>query len=159
MVYTSVIELLETSGLPFRVHEHAPVTTIDQAHRMVPHLTRNLLKTVVFRIKDAEWILAAVAGNGRIHYKRLADAMRVKRTDLRSIAPEQVESELGFEIGGVGPFPIRGDIRVVFDQTVARLGTIFCGSGKNTRTIEMKSADLILLTGGRIHPIVREPEE
>lgn len=69
MVYKKVIEMLEQSGFPYAVHEHAPVTTVDEAHQMVPHLTHNLLKTVVFRIKDAHWILAAVTGNVRIHLK------------------------------------------------------------------------------------------
>jgi Cys-tRNA(Pro)/Cys-tRNA(Cys) deacylase len=155
MVYTKVIDMLEKSGFPYAVHEHTPVTTVDEAHQKVPHLTRNLLKTVVFRIKDAQWILAAVTGNVRIHYKRLADAMAVKRRDLRSISPEQVESELGFQIGGVGPFPVRRDIRVVFDQTLAPLDTVFCGSGKNTRTIEMRCDDLIALADGRVYPIIK----
>ena len=127
MVYTKVIEMLKESGFPYTVHEHTPVTTVDEAHQKVPHLTHNLLKTVVFRIKDAHWILAAVTGNVRIHYKKLADAMGVKRKDLRSIAPEQVEADLGFEIGGVGPFPVREDIRVVFDQTLAPMDHVFCG--------------------------------
>jgi Cys-tRNA(Pro)/Cys-tRNA(Cys) deacylase len=155
MIYANIIAMLKQSGCSFNVHEHAPVTTIDQARQKVPHLTTNLLKTIVFRIKEADWILAAVAGDGRIHYKKLADALKVKRRDLRSIAPDQVESELGFEIGGVGPFPFREDIRVVFDETVATLGNVFCGSGKNTRTIEMKSSDLIDLASGRVYPIVK----
>jgi Cys-tRNA(Pro)/Cys-tRNA(Cys) deacylase len=155
MVYTKVIDMLKESGFTYTVHEHTPVTTVDEAHQKVPHLTHNLLKTVVFRIKDAHWILAAVTGNVRIHYKKLADAMGVKRKDLRSIAPEQVESELGFEIGGVGPFPVREDIRVVFDETLAPLDHVFCGSGKNTRTIEMKSADLIELAKARVYPITK----
>ena len=155
MVYAKVIDMLKQSGCPYTVHAHTPVTTVDEAHQKVPHLTHNLLKTVVFRIKDADWILAAVTGTVRIHYKKLADAMAVKRKDLRSIAPEQVEAELGFELGGVGPFPVRDDIRVVFDQTLAPLGNIFCGSGKNTRTIEMKSADLIKLANGRVYPIIK----
>jgi Cys-tRNA(Pro)/Cys-tRNA(Cys) deacylase len=155
VVFTKVIEMLEQSGFPYAVHEHAPVITVDEAHLKVPHLTHNLLKTVVFRIKDAHWILAVVTGNVRIHYKKLADAMDVKRRDLRSISPEQVEAELGFQIGGVGPFPVREDIRVVFDQTLAPLGNVFCGSGRNTRTIEMKSADLIQLAKGRVYPIIK----
>lgn len=155
MVYTKIIDMLKNSGFAYTVHEHTPVTTVDEAHQKVPHLTHNLLKTVVFRIKDAHWILAAVTGNVRIHYKKLADAMGVKRKDLRSIAPEQVESELGFEIGGVGPFPVSEDIRVVFDETLAPLDNVFCGSGKNTRTIEMKSADLIRLAKARVFPITK----
>jgi Cys-tRNA(Pro)/Cys-tRNA(Cys) deacylase len=153
MVYNKIIQLLEQSGATFQVHAHPAVTTIEEAHRKVPHLTRNLLKTVVFKIKDANWILAAVNGNDRIHYKKLADALDVKRTQLRSIAPDQVESELGFDVGGVGPFPVRKDIRVVFDSSVAQLGRVFCGSGENIHTIEIEITDLIEISNGRVYPI------
>jgi Cys-tRNA(Pro)/Cys-tRNA(Cys) deacylase len=147
--------LLEESGASYCIHRHEPVTSIAEAHRTVPHLTHNLLKTVVFRIKNANWILAAVNGKTRIHYKKLADAVGVKRRELRSISPGQVESELGFEIGGVGPFPIRTDVRVVFDESVGQTGSVFCGSGRNTRTVEMDVADLIALAGGRIHSLCK----
>jgi Cys-tRNA(Pro)/Cys-tRNA(Cys) deacylase len=153
MVYSKIIQLLEQSGAAYQVHAHPSVTTIEDARRTVPHLTRNLLKTVVFKIKDANWILAAVNGNDRIHYKKLADALHVKRTKLRSIAPAQVESELGFEVGGVGPFPVRNDIRVVFDARVAQLGRVFCGSGTNERTVEIEITDLMEIANGRVYPI------
>ncbi len=153
MVYPLVIQLLERSGAAFHLHDHVPVTTIAEANRKVPHLTHNLLKTVVFRIKDADWILAAVHGGDRIDYKKLADALGVKRSHLRAVAPDQVAAALGFEVGGVGPFPVRSDIRVVFDAALRELANVFCGSGKRTVTVEIKAADLMALTGGMIHPI------
>lgn len=157
MVYETVIQMLARSGFAFKIHEHQPVTTIAEANQKVPHLTHNLIKTVVFRIKDADWVLAAASGSARIHYKKLGDALGVKRTTLRSIAPDQVESELGFEIGGVGPFPVRPDVYVIFDERLRHVGNVFCGSGRNTRTIEMDVADLIAVSGGAIHPILKDP--
>lgn len=148
--------MLAASGAPYRLHVHPAVTTVDEAFLKAPHLTRNLLKTIVFRIKDGDWILAAVAADARIHYKRLADAMALNRKALRSIAPQAVESELGFPIGGVGPFPVRTDIRVVFDAGLQDLGTVFCGSGRNTETVEMDIGDLIRVARGRVYPIVRQ---
>ena len=56
MIYAKVIQLLEQSGATFHIHEHPPVTTIDEARQKVPHLTHNLLTTVVFRIKDSDVI-------------------------------------------------------------------------------------------------------
>jgi len=155
MIYHNVIHMLEQSGAAFHIHEHPPVTTIEEARQKVPHLTRNLLKTVVFRIKDSDWVLAAVNGSARIHYKKLADALGVKRTALRSISPDQVASELGFEVGGVGPFRVSQDVRVVFDAPVAQLEHIFCGSGRNTLTVEMMASDLIALSGGCVFSICR----
>lgn len=154
-VYAKIIEMLDKSGLPHTLHDHPRVRTIEEAHEKVPHLTRNLIKTVVFRIKNGKWVLAAVNGAGRIHYKKLGDALGVKRKDLRSVSPDEVARELGFEVGGVGPFPVSPDVEVVFDRGLEGVGLVFCGSGINTRTVEMEIRDLIRLTGGRVDDIVK----
>ena len=74
MVFEKVQSLLESSGSPFTLHTHPAVSTIEDAEEKVPHLTRNLLKTIVFKIKDGDWILAVVKGHDRIDYKELARA-------------------------------------------------------------------------------------
>lgn len=153
--YARVMEMLREAGVSFTVHEHPPVRTIEEAHRRARHLTHHLLKTVVFKIKDGPWILAAVEGSARIDYRGLASAFGVKRTDLRTVSPDEVEGALGFEVGGVGPFAIREDVQVVLDDSLARLGFVFCGSGRNTRTIEMAAGDLAALPRARLAPIAR----
>lgn len=154
--YDKILNLLETSGTDYRLHEHIPIQTIDEALEKVPHLTRNLLKTVVFRMKGGGWILAAVSGTDRIHYKRLGECFGVNRRDLRSVSPVEVQSDLGFEMGGVGPFPVDKDVHVVVDEKLKGLDRIFCGSGLNTKTVEIRVADLIRLSGASVYTIRKE---
>lgn len=154
-VYDKVVQMLDDSGALYRLHDHMPVCTIDDAREKVPHLTRNLLKTIVFRIKSDGWVLASVDGARRIDYRKLAEALGVSRRALRSISPEEVASELGFQVGGVGPFPVRDDVSVIVDTAVTGNGGVFCGSGRNTRTVEIDLAALITLTGARVCPISR----
>lgn len=156
--YDKVLTLLEGSGVEYRLHDHIPIRTIEEAHEKVPHLTVNLLKTVVFRIKDRGWALAAVGGAARIHYKKLGDALGVNRRELRSVSPEEIQSHLGFEVGGVGPFPVTEDVRVVIDQGLEDLGIIFCGSGRNTRTIEIDLSKLIGLSGAVLWPVIKKQD-
>lgn len=153
--YDKILHLLKTSEAEYRLHEHIPIQTIDEALEKAPHLTKNLLKTVVFRIKDGGWILAAVGGTDRIHYKRLGECFGVNRRALRSVSPEEVQSDLGFEVGGVGPFPVARDVQVVVDEKLKNLGRIFCGSGLNTKTVEIRAADLIRLSGARVYPVTK----
>ncbi|MDJ0784900.1 MAG: YbaK/EbsC family protein [Desulfosarcinaceae bacterium] len=157
MVSETISRMLAKSGAAYTLHEHPPIVSLEEADRLAPHLTRHLLKTIVFRIKGGMWVLAAVEGSARIHYRKLADALGVKRTALRSISPQQVESELGFQVGGVGPFPVCDDVKVLFDSALSPSETIFCGSGRNTHTIEIRLADLISISGGERHPIQRAP--
>ncbi|MCG8548822.1 MAG: hypothetical protein MI799_00305, partial [Desulfobacterales bacterium] len=73
MVFEKVQSLLNQSKVEFKLHHHDPVVTVEQARAIVPHLTVNLIKTIVFQVKDGPWILAGVNGSDRIHYKYLAD--------------------------------------------------------------------------------------
>lgn len=155
MVYDKVIELLTESGAAFTVHEHRPVVSIAEAEEKAPHLVEDLLKTVVFKIRDDAWVLAAVRCHDRIDYRKLARALQVNRRQIRTLSPEEVERELGFEIGGVGPIPVREGVRIVFDLSLENAGRVRFGSGRNTRTIELEFTDLLRVTGGRIFPIVR----
>ena len=59
-----------------------------------------------------------------------------------------MEEELGFEVGGVGPFPVVDGMQIYFDSTLAGAGRIYCGSGLNTRTVAMQFADLLAVSGG-----------
>jgi len=58
-------------------------------------------------------------------------------------------------VGGVGPFAVWDDVEVVLDESVASLRFVFCGSGLNTRTIEMATRDLAALPRVRYGSIVR----
>ena len=156
MAFQTIHLMLQNSGMPFRLHDHVPVRTYEDALTRVPHLTRNLIKTIVFKIKDSHWILAGVSGSDRINYKLLGQAFHVNRKLIRAVSPDQVEKELGFEIGGTGPFPVNQNVRVILDERLMELGTVFCGSGKNTRTVEMSVIDLARLVQAKIRPIRKD---
>jgi Cys-tRNA(Pro)/Cys-tRNA(Cys) deacylase len=156
MTFNHIQRLLEDGGFPYTLHEHSPVTTVEDARAKVPHLTVNLIKTIVFHIKDSHWILAGVNGTDRIDYKQLGDVFGVNRKLLRSVSPKDVETELGFEIGGVGPFPVNDNVKVMLDEGLLMLGMVFCGSGKNTITIEMNVHDLAKVASAKIGAISKK---
>jgi Cys-tRNA(Pro)/Cys-tRNA(Cys) deacylase len=158
-VYETILDLLCQRGIQFKTHVHEAVRTIDDAKRIAPALVPVLLKTVVFKIKDSFWVLAAVRCRDRIDYRKLAAALKINRRQLCTLSPEEIEVELGYEVGGVGPIPVRGDVKAVFDSNLRDIGTICCGSGRNTRTLELEFFDLLRASGGQIHSIARESSE
>jgi Cys-tRNA(Pro)/Cys-tRNA(Cys) deacylase len=153
--YLNITSILRTENCQHRIHEHQPIVTVAEAVARVPELTENLLKTVVFRKKSGTWVLAALFHNRRVDYKKLAEAVGINRRDLRPVSPADVERALGFEIGGVGPFPISDEIDVVVDDAVTRRDTILCGSGKNTCTVELNVRDLLRVSRAVVAPISR----
>jgi len=154
-----ILALLENQGAEYRLHEHPAVVTVEQAEDLVPYLTRHLVKTVVFRIKEGDWILAGIPAGQRVDYGRLASFLKVSRRRLRSVAAAEVAGPLGFEIGGVGPFPVCGDCQVILDRSLSDWPVITCGSGLNTCTLELAVADLIRVSDARVESIVRPPQQ
>ena len=51
---------------------------------------------------------------------------------------------------------MNGSVRVVMDDALTEIGMIFCGSGRNTVTIEMDIADLIRMVDPLICKIKKE---
>lgn len=158
MAYQRILNLLRQANIEFTLHEHEAVRTIDDAHDRAAHLVDRLIKTIVFKVKDNGWVLAGVPAHGRIDYRKLATALGVNRRQLRSVAPEEIEQELGFQIGGVGPIPVQEDVCAIFDASFLSVEFVRCGSGKNTETLELRFSDLLRVTGGQTHEILQEEQ-
>lgn len=153
----ATIRRLTEHGVSFRIHEHVVSRTVADAEALLPFPLDCLLKTVVFRVKGGPWILAVCRGQDRVDYRKLALACGVKRADLVRPAPGEVEAALGFAIGGVSPIPPDDTTRSIVDATAATtLDTVFCGIGRNDRTLEIAIADLIAVAGAQVLPIVQE---
>ena len=151
-----IVGLLTGHGVRFRVHEHGAAPTVAEAAARLPFPAEQFLKTVAFRVKDGAWILAASRGQDRIDYRKLAAAAGVKRGELRQPGPGEVEAALGFPRGGVGPFPPDAETLVLVDERALELETVYCGIGRNDRTLEIGLRDLIRVVDARVLPLVQE---
>lgn len=153
-----ILALLQSSGASYRVHEHVAVTTVDEARALVPELTDNLLKTIAFEVAGTpRRVLAAVAADSEIDYKALAQALGCNRRALRLLPAARVADELGFEVGGVGPFPVQDAIEVVIDAALDPRLIVRCGAGLRTRTLEIALGGLIQAVQPRLAPVGRLP--
>lgn len=139
-----------------RRHRHPPVVSVADALEVAADLVEHLLKTVVFRVQGSErFVLAAVPHHARIDYRALAGLLGCSRRDLRLLPAEAVERDLGFQVGGVGPFPVRENVSVIIDAAVRDAAVVRCGSGLRTETLELSMADLLVVSGARVAAIAR----
>jgi Cys-tRNA(Pro)/Cys-tRNA(Cys) deacylase len=155
IVYDQIVALLQRNNVPFTLHDHEPVRTVAEVEEKLPFLLDKMLKTVAFRVKDGRFILAGLRGHDRIDYRQLAAYCGVNRRAVASMSPEAVETELGFEVGGVGPFSLRPDVIVLLDEQLSKMGTVYCGSGRNTATLAIGFADLLRVCGGKMVRLAR----
>ncbi|GHH83670.1 aminoacyl-tRNA deacylase [Streptomyces capitiformicae] len=145
-------EVLRKSGVPFTVLDHVPIVGRDDAENKLGLSTEQLLKTMVFRTADGGFVLAALPVTGRVNYGRLARAAGVSRAKLRQAEPDELRL-LGMEPGGASPVCDLPDVVIVFDASVTRMGTVYCGSGRADRTVVIEAARLIELVGPKIEEL------
>ncbi|MFJ6697137.1 aminoacyl-tRNA deacylase [Streptomyces sp. NPDC091272] len=145
-------DVLRASGVPFTVLDHVPIVGQADAETKLGLETRQLLKTMVFRTADGGFVLAALPVTGRVNYGRLARAAGVSRSKLRQAEPDEL-SLLGMEPGGASPVCDRPGVVTVFDESVTRMGTVYCGSGRADRTVRIEAAQLIALVEPKVEEL------
>jgi Cys-tRNA(Pro)/Cys-tRNA(Cys) deacylase len=144
-----LLELVGRSGLPHRVHAHAPTRTMRDAAETPGFAAERIVKTIAFRVCGGRLVLAALRGTRRVDYAKLAALLGVKRRDLSALAPEEVQEALGVEPGSVSPLPLTdADVRLDADALTIT-PTLYCGLGRPDRTLEIAPADLLALCGGK----------
>jgi Cys-tRNA(Pro)/Cys-tRNA(Cys) deacylase len=143
--------ILKKSGIPFVIHVHESMHTVEEMARYPHFVMTRIVKTVAFRIRNGGIVLAAVPGCSRVDYPWLATLLGVNRRDLASLSPEEVQKLVGTKPGGVSPVPLSINVKVLIDEDVLTiLPTLFCGIGATDRTLEIAPADLLHLTGGQV---------
>lgn len=153
--YQAVLNLLASEGVAYAQHDHGPVRTVAEVEARLPFTQDRMLKTIAFRLKDGRYVLAGLRGHDRIDYRRLAAHFGINRRAVASMAPQDVETELGFEVGGVGPFALQPGVVLLLDERLAAMERIYCGSGKNSVTLGINFADLLRVSGGELVRLAR----
>lgn len=155
-IFERILKLLADHDITPLVHEHAEVQTINQARLHAAHLIENLVKTIAFEAEPGpRLVLASVAHDAQVDYKLLSALLGCNRRALRLIPAARVEAELGFEVGGLGPFALRSDIEVVIDFALLSQPWLRCGAGLRSRTLQLSVADVVRASQARVAVIAK----
>jgi Ala-tRNA(Pro) deacylase len=96
-----LVALLEENGADFRVMEHEPVTTSEEASRIRGTPLEQGAKALVYRA-DGRAVLLVLPANRRVDTRAFKNALQVK--DLKMISPEELLELTGLQVGAVPPF-------------------------------------------------------
>lgn len=155
--YDTIIGLLQEHGIDHRIIDDAPAGTVEEAAAAGFDI-HTMLKTVVFRAKGepARYFLCALRAMDAVDYKKLAAATGIRRDDLIRPAADEVERELGFEAGAVGPFVVTPAVQVLFDDATTQvLDWVHCGCGRRDRTLEAHLTDLVRISSSIVVPLAK----
>jgi Cys-tRNA(Pro) deacylase len=117
-----------------------PVTSLEQAARERGQRPEQIVRSILFRVGEDEYVMALVAGPGQISWKALRSYLGQSR--LTMAKADEVLRVTGYPIGAVGPFGTARQLRVLVDASVFVEEEISLGSGVRGTTVIMKSVDL-----------------
>ena len=150
--FERILALVAGSGVTFTLHTHQATRTMAEAEENLDFDTGRIVKTIAFASRDGGLILAALRGTRRVSYPALAGLFDLKRRDIAALSPEEVVARLGVAPGSVSPLvPCPADTALVIDADVLTIApTLYCGTGRPDRTLELAPANLVRIAGGRV---------
>ena len=139
---------LRERGASFRLLEHAPVFTSEEAARVRGTPREAGAKALVLLAQDRP-VHVVLPGHRRVDNAQLR-AILGTRT-LRFATPEELLSLTGCIPGAVPPFGNLFGLPVFVDEELAQRDEIAFNAGSNSVSIVMRCADFLRLSEARIH--------
>jgi Cys-tRNA(Pro)/Cys-tRNA(Cys) deacylase len=132
---------LEKLGVPHRVfrHENA-VHSFEQAASDRGQKPGQVVRSILFRVSEDEFVMALVAGPAQVSWKILRK--HLGRSRISMATEDEVLAVTGYRIGTVGPFGLPNQLKVLIDASVMLEEEVSIGSGMRNTAVILKSADL-----------------
>jgi Cys-tRNA(Pro)/Cys-tRNA(Cys) deacylase len=132
---------LDKLGIPHTVFRHpGQVRSLEQAAQERHQRPEQVVRSILFRLAEDEYLMGLVAGPKQISWKALRK--QVGQSRLTMASEDEVFTVTGYRIGTVSPFGLPNPLRIWIDESVLKEEEISLGSGERNVGIIMKSADL-----------------
>ena len=143
---TPVTRDLREIEIPHVLFRHpGQVKSLEQAARERGQRPEQIVRSIVFRFSEDEFVMVLMAGPRQISWPALRDYLGVSRMAMAS--REEVQAVTGYELGAVSPFGLPGSMRVIMDESVLEEEVVSIGSGVRNSTVILKSDDLLRALG------------
>jgi Cys-tRNA(Pro) deacylase len=143
---TPVSRHLEALGIPHRVFRHpGAIRSLEQAARERGQKPEQVVRSLVFRIAEGEYVMVLMAGPAQVAWPALRRYLGESR--LTTAKPEEVRELTGYEIGAVSPFGLPKPVRILVDRGVLAQEEVSIGSGERGTTVIMNREDLMRALG------------
>ena len=136
-----VAQALDRLNIPYRWFIHAgPIHSLEQAARERQQQPDQVIRSIVFRVGQDEFLMVLIAGDRQIAWPALRRYLSQSRLTLAT--EEEVRRVTGYERGAVAPFGLPQPMRILVDKSVFTHDEVSLGSGVRGTAILMTSSDL-----------------
>jgi Cys-tRNA(Pro) deacylase len=139
---TPVTRALNALNIPYRFFRHTgQVHSLEQAARERGQRPEQVVRSIVFRLAQDQFVMVLIAGPGQISWPALRSYLGQSRLTMAS--EEEVLAATGYPLGAVSPLGLPQPMRILVSQNVLAEEEISLGSGRRNTTVILRSADLL----------------
>ena len=142
-----------TNGYRFFSHPGA-VHSLEQAAHERSQRPEQVVRSILFRLAEDEFVLVLVAGPRQLSWSRLRAYLGTNRMTMAT--EQEVLQVTGYPIGAVSPIGLPNALRLLVDQSVLEQDEISIGSGVRNTTVILSQEHLRQALGS--YDIYREGE-
>ncbi|HID50516.1 MAG TPA: YbaK/EbsC family protein [Anaerolineae bacterium] len=143
---TSVTRALDEMGVPYTFFQHpGPVKSLEQAAEERGQQPEQIIRSILFRLRQGEYVLVLIAGPQQIDWKALRRYLGQSRVTMAR--QDEVLRVTGYQVGSVSPFGLPQPIRTLVDESVLAQDVISIGSGVRSTTVILTREDLMQALG------------
>ncbi len=126
-----------------------PTPTVEAAARAVGASTQQIVKSLLFMIKE-EPILAIACGTDPVDRRVIAARRAVGRKRVKLADAETVLKITGYPAGAVPPFGHRQPLATLLDERVLTHQVVFAGGGEENTLVRVAPQEILRLTGAEV---------
>jgi Ala-tRNA(Pro) deacylase len=154
MAEKDVVRILDEAGVDYELLPHPRTETAVAEAEALGVDASDVAKTLVISTPGG-YVRAVLAASERIDLHKVRNHVEGgKRIHLAS--EEDLERDYpGFELGAVPPFG-GSDDRVFVDTRLAERETVVLEAGSHEKSVRIRTADLLELTGAQVVDIVQD---
>jgi Cys-tRNA(Pro) deacylase len=145
---TAAIEAIRARGIPHRVVRTERASTAEEAARFQGIETRQLLRTIVVRRGDDDYLFVLVPAGRRFDWPKLRELLGVRRMTLPDA--DEAKAVTGYQRYTITPFGSSRPWPVVVDASVATEPVASIGGGALGVNLHLAPADLIAALEARV---------
>jgi Cys-tRNA(Pro)/Cys-tRNA(Cys) deacylase len=143
---TKVTLALDEKGIAYRLFRHpGKLDSLEQAARERGQQPEQVVRSILFRLGEDEYVMVLVAGPKRISWPALRRYLGQSRLTMASEV--EVLQATGYPLGAVSPFGLPSPVRILVDQSILEQREISIGSGEKYAAVFLEVSDLMKALG------------
>lgn len=137
-------QYLKDLGVWHRFVEKPETVHTADASRTTGIGLNRITKNLVSKTSEGQYALLVVPGDRRVNLQKAAHALNARNIQLLNF--REAEEVSGYPPGGTPTVHHKTQLEVVVDSSLLEHETLFCGGGRRSRLLELRTADVLRLS-------------